>query len=224
MRGSELFKRFDRNGDGKIDDDERADAKEAMLKEQVDRQMARVTASQATPEQLRQRALEFFDEDRDGRLNEEERGALQTFVETRVSPGSPAARTAWREEFLRRVDKNANGRLDPDELAAVRAYLDENRPEPPAKPAAVSEVEELERGLRAAVEGNAELRQRFDLNADQRIDDQEWAGARRRIGRMLAGGDHVTQVDPDRLDAVAAEVARRRELRGKAVEQLEAKK
>lgn len=225
MRGAELLKRFDLNGDGKIDDDERADAKEAMLKEQIDRQMARVTASQATPEQLRQRALEFFDEDRDGRLNDEERTALQKFVETRAVAGSPAARAAWREEFLKRVDKNANGRLDPDELAAVRTYLDDVRSEPPPKAPPSPEIHELERVVRAAIEASPALRQRFDLNADVRIDDQEWAEARRRIGRALMGGEgEVTRVDPARRDAVAAEVARRREVREKAVQQLETKK
>jgi len=225
MRGLDLLKRFDQNGDGKIDDDERADAKEAMLKEQIDRQMARVTASQATPEQLRQRALEFFDEDRDGRLNDEERGALQKFVETRVSTGSTAARTAWREEFLKRVDKNANGRLDPDELSAVRAYLGEMRPESPSKSPITPEFHELDRVLRAAIEASPEQRQRFDLNADMRIDDQEWEEARRRIGRGWTSGDgEVMRVVPARLDAVAADVARRREVREKAVQQLEAKK
>ncbi len=226
MRGSDLLKRFDKNGDGKIDDDERADAKEAMLKEQIDRQMARVTASQATSEQLRQRALEFFDEDRDGRLNDDERAALQKFIETRAVAGSPAVRTAWREEFLRRVDKNANGRLDPDEISGVRAYLDEVRPESsqrslPPPP----DFSDLERVLRVAIEANPEQRQRFDLNADKRIDDHEWAEARRHIGHglMRAGGEDV-RVDQARLDAVAAEVARRRQVREKATQQLEAKK
>jgi hypothetical protein len=63
-RAAALLKRFDLNGDGRIDDVERAEAREMMLQEQVDRQMARVTASQATPDVFRQRALEFFDANR----------------------------------------------------------------------------------------------------------------------------------------------------------------
>ncbi len=225
MRGPDLMKRFDRNGDGKIDDDERADAKDAMLKEQVDRQMARITAGQATPEQLRLRALEFFDADRDGRLNDEERAAMQKFVETRVTPGIPAERTAWREEFLKRVDKNVNGRLDSDELAGVREYLDQVRPESPTNTPGDANVEPLQQVLRAAIEANPEQRQRFDLNGDLRINDREWEEARRRIAHGLMGGaNNVTPVDPARLDAVAAEVARRREVREKAMQQLEAKK
>lgn len=220
MRGNELVKRFDKNGDGKIDDDERADAKEAMLKEQIDRQMARVTASQATPEQLRQRALEFFDDDRDGRLNEDERAAMQKFVETRATAGVPAARAAWREEFIKRVDKNANGRLDPEEIATVKAYLDEMRPDAPAKPTENIDVRNLESVLRAALEGNPEQRAAFDRNADQRIDDNEWAVARARIARALLGEG----ADQARLDAVAAEMARRRELREKAGAQPDPKK
>lgn len=211
MRGNALLQRYDKNGDGKIDDDERADAKEAMLKEQIDRQMARVTASQATAEQLRQRALEFFDEDRDGRLNDDERAAMQKFVETRTTAAVPAARAAWREEFIKRVDKNANGRLDPDETAAVKAYLDEMRPDAPPKANQTVEVGNLESVLRTAVEANPEQRAVFDLNADRRIDDQEWASARTRIGRALLGGG----AEQARLEAVAAEMARRRESREK---------
>src|SRR3954469_10548726 len=43
-RNAEMLKRYDKNGDGKLDDDERAEAKEAMMKEQFDRQAARAAA------------------------------------------------------------------------------------------------------------------------------------------------------------------------------------
>ena len=218
MRGADLLKRFDKNGDGKIDDDERADAKEAMLKEQIDRQMARVTAAQATPEQLRLRALDFFDEDRDGRLNETERATLQKFVESRVASGVAPARAAWREEFIKRVDKNANGRLDPDELAAIRTYLDEREVTP--RPVAGPDFSAIERLMRTAIEASPEQRAAFDRNGDQRIDEEEWAAARLRIGRALIG----ETVDQSKLDAVASEVARRRELREKALAQPDLKK
>src|SRR6266540_644432 len=69
-RGDEILRRFDKNGDGRIDEDERADAHEAMLKERLDRQRKFAAAGTATP-QLRARMLELFDKNKDGRIDED---------------------------------------------------------------------------------------------------------------------------------------------------------
>ncbi|PAW65754.1 MAG: hypothetical protein B9S34_10000 [Opitutia bacterium Tous-C1TDCM] len=174
-RAAELLQRYDRNGDGKIDEDERADAKESMIKEQVDRQMARQALAQATPEQLRQRVLELFDADRDGRLDETERAtAEKAAAERAADPAAPVA--LLREELMKRFDANTNGRLEPEERAAVRDFLAARReaaaetatpsgaPSPAVKPAAGAESPLLAR---------AELLKRFDRNADGRIDAAE---------------------------------------------------
>ena len=68
-KADELLKRFDRNGDGRLDDDERADAKEQMLKEQVDRQMARAAELPGGLQEFRQEVLQLFDRNRDGQLD-----------------------------------------------------------------------------------------------------------------------------------------------------------
>src|SRR5262245_41892537 len=50
MSKEEVLQRFDKNGDGKIDDDERADAHEILMKELIERQMARASfTSSFTP-------------------------------------------------------------------------------------------------------------------------------------------------------------------------------
>ena len=82
---AELLKRYDKNGDGKLDDDERADAKEAMMKEQVDRQMARAGMLPGGLQQFRTQVMEMFDKNRDGRLDDEERAAAQRFADNYAS-------------------------------------------------------------------------------------------------------------------------------------------
>ena len=207
-----MLKRFDLNGDGRIDDNERADAREMMLQEQVDRQMARVAASQATPEVLRQRAMDFFDANRDGRLDEEERAAAQKFVENRAVATTVPDRAAWREEFLRRVDKNANGRIDPDERGAVRDLLFGPGSAPEAVVAPGDDLPALAGVIRAAIEANPDQRKVFDLDGNGQLDEKEWAAAQLRIGHAFLRGEG----EEDRLARVAAEVARRREFREKA--------
>src|SRR5581483_10997843 len=69
-RMEELLRRFDRNGDGKLDDDERAEAREAMLREQIERRNAAAAVAPGGAEQARTRMLEMFDQNHDGRLDE----------------------------------------------------------------------------------------------------------------------------------------------------------
>ncbi len=182
-RAAELLQRFDKNGDGKIDEDERADAKEAMIKEQVDRQMARQALAQASPEQLRQRVLELFDADRDGRLDEAERAtAEKAAAERAADPAAPVA--LLREELLKRFDANANGRLEPEERTAVREFLAARRAAAaePSAPAVVTDAPTSApapvaakplAGAEAPLLSRAELLKRFDRNADGRIDATE---------------------------------------------------
>src|SRR4051812_33832128 len=64
-RDAALLKRFDKNQDGKLDEEELADAHDAMR----DEQMAR---SEGVEPEAREKILERFDANHDGRLDEEE--------------------------------------------------------------------------------------------------------------------------------------------------------
>ena len=154
-RAEELLKRYDKNGDGKLDDDERADAKEAMMKEQVEKQVARATALPGGLEQFRTQALEMFDKNRDGRLDDDERVAAQKFAETYM---------AGAEDLNKRFDKNGNGKIDPEERTAIDAYLAE---------------------LRALGSGQmrAELLRRFDRMPTARWTRAKWLISRNSFGR-----------------------------------------
>ena len=84
-----ILAEFDKDGDGKLSREERAEMQRVMR----ERREAR-----------RQEMLERFDADGDGRLNEEER---KTAFET------------IRREMLAKYDANGNGELDPDERRAM---------------------------------------------------------------------------------------------------------
>ncbi len=99
-RHAEILKRFDKNGDGKLDEDEKAAAKEANRDEVTGRQ-AKVR------EKLGKRALEKFDKNGDGKLDEAERAEAAKAIET-------------NPQLVKRFDKDGDGKLNDAEKAAAR--------------------------------------------------------------------------------------------------------
>lgn len=85
----ELVKQFDKDGDGKLSDEERATMREAH---------------QARMEERRKEMLEKFDADKDGKLSPEER---------------EKAREARKAEMLEKFDKDGDGKLSEEERAAM---------------------------------------------------------------------------------------------------------
>jgi len=104
QRDAELLKRFDKNGDGKIDENEKAQAKLEMLKDG--------SGARAGGGQFREQMLKRFDKNKDGKLDENERAEALEALKT-------------NPRFVKRFDKNQDGKLDDAELAAARAELAE---------------------------------------------------------------------------------------------------
>lgn len=204
-RAEELLKRYDRNGDGKLDDDERADAKDAMMKEQSERQRLRAAAMPGGAEAFRTRMIELFDANKDGRLDDDERAAAQKFAAERgFSPNGEL-----REDVIKRFDRNANGRIDDDERPALQEYVRERLKSGPRSARDEAELTTgLEKALRAAIEGNPGLLRNFDDDGDGRLNDREWAAITRRLAP-----DARPPADARRLQEVAEEMARRRQAR-----------
>lgn len=208
-KADELLKRFDKNGDGRLDDDERADAKEAMMQENLDRQMARINAgAPGGGERFRAQALALFDKNKDGQLDDDERAEAQRFAEARRDPA------AGLGELTKRFDRNGDGRLDPEERGQAEAFLAELRAYGANRMRTEllrqfdrnadgkiddGEMATLERTVRPRLESSPLQRRQYDTNADQKIDDAEWVVARGKISAWLNGtGAAALESEPAR--------------------------
>jgi hypothetical protein len=99
-RQAELLKRFDKNSDGKLDEDEKAAAKEYNREQQNERM-------NKAGERLRKNAVAKYDKNGDGKLDDAERAEIAN---------DPAV--------IKRFDKNGDGKLDETEKEAAReAFL-----------------------------------------------------------------------------------------------------
>jgi len=208
-KADELLQRFDKNGDGRLDDDERADAKDAMMQENLDRQMARINAGAPDGgERFRAQALALFDRNKDGRLDDDERAEAQRFAEARREPGAALG------ELTKRFDTNGNGQLDPEERGQAEAFLAELRAFGASRMRSEllrqfdrnadgkiddGEMATLEKTVRPRVESSPLQRRSYDTNADQKIDDAEWAVARGKLSAWLNGtGAAALESEPPR--------------------------
>ena len=91
----EMLKEFDKDGDGKLSDEETKAMREAM---------------QARRAEAEKKELEEFDKDKDGKLSEEERKAAQE------------ARQAKHKALVEKYDADKNGELNREEIqTAVKA-------------------------------------------------------------------------------------------------------
>lgn len=198
MTAEQILQRFDKNHDGKLDEDETADAHDAMMQAQKE-QRTKAQAAKSGP--VGQRLLEMFDKNHDGKLDDEERAAARKYAEEH---GLAAGGGLSREEILKRFDKNGDGQLDDEERAEMqRAFqsmqgrgqggvlmgmrqelmrrFDKNHD------GKIDDAEwtELSPIMHERLETTLKQLQRYDKNADGTIDDQEWTAATEEIRHWL---------------------------------------
>jgi len=85
----EVIAKFDKDGDGKLNDDEKAEAKAARGEREATR---------------KKEMLEKFDADKDGKLNDDEKAAMREEV---------------KKKMLEKFDKDGDGELNEDEKAEM---------------------------------------------------------------------------------------------------------
>jgi Ca2+-binding EF-hand superfamily protein len=119
---AEMLKKFDKDGDGKLSDDERkamreemAAAREKAMLEQLDtdkdgkvsdeERKAGEAKRKAAFEARQKEMLEKYDADKDGKLSQEE---MKTAGEAR------------RKEMMEKYDTDKDGKLSPEEMKAMR--------------------------------------------------------------------------------------------------------
>ena len=109
-----ILEKFDKDGDGKLSDEERAAAREAFR--------ARLAAH-------KEEILKRFDKDGDGKLSDEERAATRESLRNRLA--------AHWDQILKRFDKDGDGKLSDEERAAAReAFRQPRHGSGPAAPEA----------------------------------------------------------------------------------------
>jgi Ca2+-binding EF-hand superfamily protein len=126
-RRQEMLRRFDLNGDGKLDETEKAAMKEARKKTEAVRGSGDIgslggtgePAGEARGDRYLRELMKRYDKDGDGKLDETE---LAELIKNRnaAGPGAPGARL--REQMVKLFDKNGDGQLDPEERAAAEQF------------------------------------------------------------------------------------------------------
>ena len=137
-RKAELIKQFDKDEDGKLNEEERAAARAAWEKRRAEGgQQAEGRRRQGRPGGFDRAAmLKKFDKDESGDLNEEERAALKQHIgELRAKRGEGQGRPQGRqgrgrpgvdrEKIIAEFDKDEDGKLNEEERAAARAAMRE---------------------------------------------------------------------------------------------------
>jgi hypothetical protein len=101
----EVIKKYDKDGDGKLSDDEKAEARKDMEADMAKR---------------REEMTKKYDKDGDGKLNDEERAELRKEFAGRGGRGPGGAGGPSREEMLKKFDKDKDGKLSEEERAEMR--------------------------------------------------------------------------------------------------------
>ena len=181
-----LLERFDRDGDGRLNDQERQEARSAMEqrrqrdggqnrtgqnrtgRDSGNRSNRGASSRSRLSSQQRSELLKRFDVNKNGKLDPPEltrakqamsRGANGSNSRSRGSSGNSRMS---REELLKRFDANRNGRIDGDELQKARASF--GRSDRGSGQPAASSKGRLDR---------EELMKRFDLDRNGRLDAEE---------------------------------------------------
>ena len=123
----EILRRFDKDGDGKLSEEERQAAREAMR-----------DSRRARPPFEREEMLKQFDKDGDGELNDEERRTMRETMRERWGRGGPplgppgfggGRRGGFgrfqREELVPKFDADGDGKLNGEERNVARNYVQE---------------------------------------------------------------------------------------------------
>jgi Ca2+-binding EF-hand superfamily protein len=103
---AELLKKYDKNGNGKIDDAE----EEAIRAD-------RAKAAEAKRAAVQAELLKKYDKNGDGKIDNTEEEAIRADR----AKAAEAKRAAGQAELLKKYDKNGDGKIDKTEEEAIRA-------------------------------------------------------------------------------------------------------
>ncbi len=164
----EIIKRFDKDGDGKLNDEEKRAAREAFMK------MRGGKGRGGPPQFNREEILKKFDKNGDGKLDDDERkAAREAFMKKRGGKGRGGRPQFNREEILKKFDKNGDGKLDDDERKAAREAFMKKRGG-------------KGRGGRPQF-NREEIIKKFDKDGDGKLNDEERKALREAFMKRRGG-------------------------------------
>lgn len=171
----EAMKRFDANGDGKLDDAERAEAMEALKKKGGEMQA-----------QLRQFMLRRFDADKNGTLDETERKAAFEETMEQLEQNGPMVKNTILGMVHSRFDADGNGKLDEKELGTAREELLKRIVQGVggADATAPKAVDPAVRRKEADDKRKKEMLDRFDTDGDGTLDEGEREKAKAELKKL----------------------------------------
>lgn len=97
----DMLKKFDKDGDGKLNDAEKAEMKAAWEARRAERE---------------KEMLAQFDTDKDGKLSDEEKAAMKA-----------AMKAKFEKKMLAKFDKDGDGKLNDEEKAAMEKAMSEHK-------------------------------------------------------------------------------------------------
>lgn len=107
MTADEILKRFDQNGDGKLDEEERAQAHETMLDDQVQRETAKAQAAIAAAAAPAPGG----------------NSSTPVAAAAKTAEAKPNRKVGWRDEIFKRADVNQDGKVDDAEWTTIAPTL-----------------------------------------------------------------------------------------------------
>ncbi len=167
----ERMKRFDKDGDGRLNNKERQAAMKALGGSASDKRPDGTAAGRA---RNRGEFMKRFDKNGDGKIDETERKAMRTAFAKRNGNGSNSDRPNTDRPgagFMKRFDKNGDGKLDETERKVARAAFADRQGATDRAPSATKP----DTG-RVSKKG---LLKKFDTDGDGKLTGGERAAARR---------------------------------------------
>jgi len=179
----ELIKRFDRDGDGRLNEQERRLAQEEMRK-----RGPQTNANRPSREEI----IKRFDVNKNGRLDPPEQARMREQMrlrqqgkpQPRPDQPRPAGTEANRQRLLQRFDANGNGQLDPDEQQKAQQAVEEFRRRAGGNRGNTQGLKPRERKSRL---DTSALLEKYDTNKNGTLDADERRAAMEAM-RVRSGG------------------------------------
>ena len=181
-----IIKRFDKDGDGKLSEEERRAAGAARRK-LGERQSDQASDSDRREAGIRRR-LEAADKEireavKAGKITEEQgkerMAALRKRVNQSQSRGNSDRSRLSREELTKRFDKNKDGKLDDEERASLRQSLSDRFR---------GSTRDSDSSRRGGTDYRARLMKEYDKNGDGKLDEKEREAARKAVSSRRGQG------------------------------------